>query len=103
MSPMFGRTINIFTLKQKRDDPCHSYMIVSFPESTLVMEVKDDKVTQLNNSGLVTNEQTLHVGLLQTDIQIQVTNKCLIQVSQSKERKKWENKKAILMACSNSR
>lgn len=47
VSPMPGRPLNVITLKQSHKDSLHSYMIVSFPESTLVLQVAEDKVVQL--------------------------------------------------------
>lgn len=60
-------------------------------------------MTQLQNSGFQTTEQTLHAGLLSTDVHIQVTNKLLVQITPEKKRTKWESDKRILLACSNSR
>jgi len=43
-------------------------MIVSFQDTTLVLQIMQDKVTQVTNSGFQANESTLHCGLLHGDI-----------------------------------
>lgn len=59
------------------------------------------------NSGFQNQETTLHCGLLEEDIFIQVTPKSLIQIQgkgENRRRTKWESDKGrILMACSNTR
>jgi hypothetical protein len=55
-------------------------MVVTFPESTIVLKINQDKIQQDNNAGFVTNEPTIHTGLLHGDIFIQVTPKSLIQI-----------------------
>lgn len=84
-----------------------SYMIVSFHDTTLVLQIADDKVTQVQNSGFQTTECTIHCGLLEGDIFIQVTPRSLIQIQgkgEGRKRTKWESDKGrILLACSNTR
>jgi len=71
------------------------------------MQIVEDKVTQVTNSGFQTNESTLHCGLLFGEIFIQVTSRSLIQIKgrgDNRRRTKWESDKGrILLACSNSR
>jgi hypothetical protein len=100
---MPGRPINVISLKQKFDDLMHSFMVVSFPEYTIVLQVSSDKITQNTTSGFIGTEQTLHAGLLQTDVLLQVTPKTLLQIPSNGNRSKWESPKRILQACSNSR
>ena len=42
---MPGRPLSVITLKQSLNDAVHRYLLVSFPESTLVLQVLEDKVT----------------------------------------------------------
>ena len=70
VSPMPGRPLSVITLKSSLSDSLHRYMLVSFPESTLVLQVLADKVTQLQNSGFQTTEPTLHAGHLQFDVHV---------------------------------
>ena len=71
------------------------------------MQIQQDKVTQVTNSGFQANESTLHCGLLAGDIFIQITSRSLIQIKgrgENRRRTKWESDKGrILMACQNSR
>ena len=103
VSQMPGRPLNVFTTKESFTDELHKIMIVSFPESSLIFQVTEDKVSQLLNSGFQTTEQTLHAGLLCTNAHIQVTSRSLIQITPEKKRTKWESERRILLACSNSR
>ena len=107
VSPMPGQPLRVTTLKNSMQDPLDSFMIVAFQDSTLVLQIAMDKVSQITNSGFQTNESTLHCGLLVGDIFVQVTSRSLIQIKgrgESRRRTKWESDKGrILMACSNSR
>ena len=82
-------------------------MVVSFQDSTCVLQIIGDKVSPVTTSGFQTNEPTLHAGLLEGDIFIQVTQRSLIQIQgkgENRKRTKWESDKGrILMACSNTR
>ena len=40
-------------------------MVVSFQAATLVLSIGTEKVTEVKDSGLVDNERTLHVGVLE--------------------------------------
>jgi len=40
-------------------------MVVSFASATLVLSIGTEKVTEVKDSGLADNEQTLHVGILE--------------------------------------
>ncbi len=104
---MPGQPLRVTTLKNSLKDSLDSLMIVAFTDTTLVLQIVDDKVTQVTNSGFQTNESTLHCGVLHGDIFIQVTSRSLIQIKgrgENRRRTKWESDKGrILMACSNSR
>ena len=104
---MPGRPLVVTTLKGSLNDELHKYMVVSFPESTIVLQINQDKVQQVNNAGFVTNESTLHTGMLTGDIFIQVTPRSLVQIKgegETRKRIKWEAEKGkIVMACSNER
>jgi len=82
-------------------------MVVTFQDSTCVLQIIGDKVSPVTTSGFQTNEPTLHAGLLEGDIFIQVTQRSLIQIQgkgENRKRTKWESDKGrILMACSNTR
>jgi len=45
VSPMPGRPLNVFTLRQSVSDDLDKIMIVSFPESSLIFQVTEDKVS----------------------------------------------------------
>ena len=55
----------MMTVKGKIDDLYDKYMIVSFQSSTLVLSIGSEKVSEVKDSGLVDNERTLHVGILE--------------------------------------
>jgi len=48
---MPGRPIKVMTLKGDIDDKHDKYMVVSFPDSTLVLSIGGEKVSQVTNSG----------------------------------------------------
>lgn len=50
------------------EDKLDSFMIVAFQDSTLVLQIAQDKVSQVTNSGFASNESTLHCGILVNDI-----------------------------------
>lgn len=62
------------------DDSYHKFMIVSFVETTLVLKITNDKVSQIHDSGFQVKEATLHTNLLEGGIFIQVTRSSLIQI-----------------------
>ena len=107
VTQMPGRPLSVMTLKGSLEDDLHKYMVVSFPESTIVLEIKQDKVQQVTNAGFYTNESTLHTNLLSGDVFIQVTPKSLIQIKgegEKRKRNQWESDQGkIVMACSNER
>ena len=80
VSPMPGTPLSVTTLRTSLAAQLHSYMIVSFPESTLVLRIAEDKVSQVTDSGFQVGEQTLHCGLLEGEISIQVTPRSLVQI-----------------------
>jgi hypothetical protein len=41
---MPGRPLSVNTLKGSMSDELHKYMVVSFPESTIVLQINQDKV-----------------------------------------------------------
>ena len=51
VSPMPGQPLRVTTLKEKLTDDKDSFMIVAFTDTTLVLHINDDKVTQVTNSG----------------------------------------------------
>lgn len=65
VSAMPGKPLKVMTLKGKIEDPHDKYMIVSFPQQTLVLSIGDEKVTEVVNSGFYSNERTLHSGILE--------------------------------------
>ena len=78
VSPMPNQPLRVTTLKNSMEDKLDSFMIVAFQDSTIVLQIAEDKVSQVTNSGFQTNESTLHCGLLVNDIFIQVTSRSLI-------------------------
>lgn len=65
VSPMPNKPVNIITVKSKIYDLYDKYMIVSFPQSTLILSIGEDKVAEEKYSGFYTNERTLHAGILE--------------------------------------
>ena len=51
VSPMPGTPVSVTTLKTSLSAELHSLMIVSFSESTLVLKIAEDKVSQVTDSG----------------------------------------------------
>lgn len=51
VTQMPGQPLRVKTLKDSLKDETDSLMIVSFQDTTLVMQVIDDKVTQVTTSG----------------------------------------------------
>ena len=84
-------------------------MVVSFQAATLVLSIGTEKVTEVKDSGLVDNERTLHVGVLEDNSYIQVTPKSIIHVKGgeqggNRKKAKWDSGQGkILKACSNAR
>lgn len=75
---MPGQPLKVTTLKNSMQDALDSFMIVAFQDSTLVLQIGDDKVSQVKDSGFLDNESTLHCGLLVGDIFVQVTSRSLV-------------------------
>jgi hypothetical protein len=70
---MPGQPLYVTTLQSDPTSAFHKFMIVAFQESTLVLAVSNDKVSQVTDSGFVTTEQTVHATMLEGGIFIQVT------------------------------
>ena len=51
VSNMPGQPLKVTTLKNSLEDELDSLMIVSFQDSTLVLQIAQDKVSQVTNSG----------------------------------------------------
>ena len=107
VSQMPGRPLNVMTLKGKVSDAFDKYMIVSFPQQTLVLTIGEVKVTEVTNSGFYTNERTLHVGLLEDNSFVQVTAGSIIHIRgdvDNRKKTKWDSGKGKIMnACSNTK
>jgi splicing factor 3B subunit 3 len=95
------------TIKGKIDDPYDKYMVVSFQNSTLVLSIGTEKVTEVKDSGLADNERTLHVGIFEDNSYVQITPKSVIHIkgdAGNRKRAKWDTSHGkIVKACSNSR
>ena len=72
-----------------------------------MLSIGAEKVTEVKDSGLVDNERTLHVGILEDNSYVQVTPKSVIHIKGdvgNRKRAKWETSHGkIIKACSNSR
>ena len=53
------------TIKGKIDDTFDKYMLVSFQNTSLVLSIGTEKVTEVKDSGFADNERTLHIGILE--------------------------------------
>ena len=107
MTQMPQKPLRVMTVKGRTDDPFDKYMVVSFTSATLVLSIGTEKVTEVKDSGLADNEQTLHVGILEDHSSIQVTQRSIIHITGeqgNRKKAKWDSGTGkILKACSNSR
>jgi len=59
------KPVNVITVKGKITDVFDKFMIVSYHDETIVLTIGEQTVSQVKDSGLVDNERTLHVGILE--------------------------------------
>jgi splicing factor 3B subunit 3 len=107
VTQMPKKPVKVMTIKGRTDDPYDKYMVVSFQDSTLVLSIGTEKVTQVMDSGLADGERTLHVGIMEDNSYVQVTPKSIIHIkgdASNRKRAKWDSGQGkILKCCSNSR
>lgn len=53
------------TLKESLEDEFDKYMLVSFQTNTLVLNIGEGKISEVQNPVFYTNERTLHIGILE--------------------------------------
>ena len=63
-SPLPGKPIALWTIKNSITDENHKYIVLSFLAQTLVLSI-GEKVVEVNDSGLEAQRPTLHVGILE--------------------------------------
>ncbi|CAD8154884.1 unnamed protein product [Paramecium pentaurelia] len=66
-----AKPLGIWTLKERYEDPVHKYIVISYINKTLVLKI-GEKVEQVHDTGLEGTKQTIHVGTLIDDSQIQI-------------------------------
>ncbi len=101
-STMPGNPVGVWTLKKSYADKYDAYMVVSFPNATLVLSI-GEKVAEVLNSGFDTAQQTLHVGLLDDGSMIQVCSNKIRHVKPTGKIVMWQTTGTITHAASNER
>ena len=101
-SKMPGNPSGIWTLKKSYTDKYDSYMIVSFPNATLVLSI-GEKVAEVPNSGFDVAQSTLHVGLLEDGSMIQVCANRIRHIKANGKIVMWQTNGMIMHATSNER
>ena len=71
VSDMPGNPCGVWTVKKHRDDEYDTYIVVSFVNATMVLEV-GETVAEAEDTGLETGVQTIAVGLLGEGSMVQV-------------------------------
>ena len=71
VSPLPGKPMAIWTIKDSIQDENHKNIVLSFLNQTLVLSI-GDKVVEVSDSGLESQKGTLHVDLLEDNAIIQV-------------------------------
>lgn len=81
----------IFTLRRSVRDTTDSLMIVSYANSTIVLAVQEGNVTQvMDSAGLLSDQATLRVQLMNDDSIVQVTPKNVRHVLRDKRTVDWD-------------
>lgn len=95
----------IITLKGKRGDQTHKYLIVSSVDKTLVLSVTDEKIVPAQDCGFQKAAPTLHAEVLEDGTFIQVTNQAVYHIDpQTSKSTAWNpDQGSIVRACSNSK
>ena len=91
-SPLAGEPINVWALKEKIEDDYDKYLVISFINATLILEI-GDKITETNNSGFDTKNSTILINILSDNSYIQIIKSGIIHIT--------KNKKSFLKASSN--
>ncbi len=99
---MPGKPLGVWTLKKTYADKYDAYMIVSFPNATLVLSI-GEKVAEVPNSGFDSAQQTLHVGLLDDGSMIQVCSNKIRHIRPNGKIVMWQTAGMITHATSNER
>ena len=91
-SPLAGEPINVWAIKEKINDIYDKYLIISFINATLILEI-GDKITETNNSGFDTKNSTILINILSDNSYIQIIKTGIIHIT--------KNKKSFLKSSSN--
>ena len=85
-----GVPTQVWSIKKNVEDTSHSYMVVSFVDSTLVLSV-GEHVREIKDSGFSTRRQTLYVVTLAGGAgHAQVHAEGILMVLPGKERTEWK-------------
>lgn len=71
ISPLPGKPLGIWTIKENVGDEFHKYIVLTFSSQTLVLSI-GEKVIEVSDSGMDLTKPTLHVSLMEDKARIQV-------------------------------
>ncbi|CEL98274.1 unnamed protein product, partial [Vitrella brassicaformis CCMP3155] len=74
-----GKPHNVWTLKENMEDETDRFIVVSFSNETLVLRISDT-IEEDTNTLLDYKSQTLHIGLMKGNTQIQITPQRVVYI-----------------------
>ncbi|CAM9666346.1 unnamed protein product [Ascophyllum nodosum] len=94
----------VFAFKERLTDPFDRYIVLSFTNATMVLEVQDS-VEEVENSGFLATSSTLDVKLMRNNKILQVYSHGLRVIMKGQPPQEWRapGKKQIEKACANER
>ncbi|KAL0586355.1 hypothetical protein ABG067_003968 [Albugo candida] len=94
----------VWCLKESFTDTCDKYIVVSFEDATLVLEI-GDTVEEITNSGLLRDHSSLLVALLQDNSMLQVHQNGFRHIRKAQPVTEWKapGKKVIERCAANAR
>lgn len=103
----------VMTLRNRRagedSNLYDDFMIVSFAESSLILSIREGKISSVQDSGFTKSEPTLHAAVLEDGSYVQVTTSGIVHVRShidpTLKNTTWQcdPKRQVVHACSNSR
>jgi splicing factor 3B subunit 3 len=104
VSELPGNPNGVWTVKKHRSDEYDTYIIVSFPNATLVLSI-GETVEEVTDSGFLATSPTLNVTLLGDDALVQVHPSGIRHIRADKRINEWKppGKKTIVKAALNER
>eukprot|EP00003_Mantamonas_plastica_P007341 TRINITY_DN1616_c0_g1_i10.p1 TRINITY_DN1616_c0_g1~~TRINITY_DN1616_c0_g1_i10.p1 ORF type:complete len:1073 (-),score=445.40 TRINITY_DN1616_c0_g1_i10:154-3372(-) len=97
-----GTPTGIWSLKANQDAEMHKYIVISFVNATMTLQV-DDRVRDVTDTGIQRLKPTLNVGLLGYDSIVQVHPEGLIHIQQKSDAVEWKcpGRKTIIASAIN--